>query len=665
VSTEMKSCFDSTHAPYLLADLPDGATLSTERAMTAAEQMLGAGAEALKVEVIDANSLSAIEALCTWGVPVVAHLGYTPQRGQLTRYGDLLTDAYQIFARARSARDAGASAIVLEMVSEAVNRALSWPRRGSLPIYSIFSGRAPYGAQSLNVWDAVFHPPGVRKYFPPTAELVADGELDRYTPSVIAGKLDQLLRMTLAGDFPLSPPSRMSTEDLRILRECDPWMTPSSDRLPAGPTPGSRLRQVRKIGVDSRAAEDPLELESSVRVYCRKFPAVFTTARHHLLRDEQGREYIDFISGAGSLNYGHNHPAIVGPMLQYLRRGGIVQGMDLHTTAKREFIRTFQHVILEPRALDYRLQFTGPTGTNAIEAAFKLARTVTGRTEIIAFTNGFHGMTLGALAATATPFKRAGAGVPLPHVTRMPYDGYLGPGIDTMDVVTAFLDDHERGVDLPAAFVVETVQGEGGLYTASTKWLNRLATLARERGILLIVDDIQTGSGRTGTFFGFENANLYPDLVCLSKSLGGIGLPVALLLVKPEFDGQRPGEHSGTFRGNNLAFVAGTAALSMWSDPRFEQNIGVLSALLDRRLRSLAEHDTDGSAEVRGRGLMMGIAWADGARAARISTTAFGLGLLAETCGPFGNVLKVMPPLTIADDALHRGLDILEEAVLS
>jgi diaminobutyrate-2-oxoglutarate transaminase len=659
VRDEMDRVFAGADAPYLLGDLPEGATETPAKAVESARRMVDAGAEAIKVEIADDHTLATLERLSESDVPIVAHLGYTPQGGQLRRHGDSLPDALAIFALARRARDAGAFAIVLEMVSEVVNRALSCPREGALLTYSIFSGRAPYGGQSLNVWDAVFRRSRPSKYFPPTADLTVERDRELYAPPLIAAKLGELLHLTLAGEFPLSPPARMEQSELEAVLGTDPWAAPP----PSGPVNGRAAGPGPRASATQRRAASDDELESSVRTYCRKFPAVFTSARHHLVWDEHGREYVDFLCGAGALNYGHNHPDIVGPMVEYIGRDGIVHGMDLATSAKREFMRALEGVILKPRGLNYRLQFTGPTGTNAVEAAFKVARRVTGRTGIVAFTNGFHGMSLGALAATGNSFKRAGAGVPLAHVTRMPYDGYLGDGVDTLDLLASVLDDPGSGVDLPAAVIVETVQGEGGVNVATPKWLRRLEHLAHARGILLIVDEIQTGCGRTGKFFSFEESGLQPDLVCLSKSLGGIGLPVAMVLIKPELDQQQPGEHSGTFRGNNLAFVAGTAALSMWTDPRFEEQIESRAAVVEARLGVIARDAKTDSCEVRGRGLLRGLRWSDRARAARVSQAAFEMGVLVETCGSFDDVLKVMPPLTIELGELRRGLDLLGSAV--
>lgn len=404
-------------------------------------------------------------------------------------------------------------------------------------------------------------------------------------------------------------------------------------------------------------------LESAVRTYCRRFPTVFTRARGHTMFDEQGRSYTDFLSGAGALNYGHNHPALKRAVIDYLQSDGPVHGLDLYTTAKARFLRRFDEVVLRPRGWQYRIQFTGPTGTNAVEAALKVSRRVTGRTNVIAFTNGFHGLSLGALATSGTAFKRGAAGVPLTNVTRMPYDGYLGDGYDTITYLERMLDDAGSGIDAPAAFLVETVQGEGGLAAASPQWLRRLEGVARARGILLVVDDIQAGCGRTGRFFSFEEAGCVPDIVCLSKSISGYGLPMALALIRPEVDQLGPGEHSGTFRGHNLAFVAATAALDLWAAPGFDDALSRACTTMDIELAALAERYAALGCAPRGRGMLRGLAFTDPELADRVSQEAFHGGLLVETSGSAGQVLKIMPPITIDDDALRRGLALLGEAI--
>lgn len=404
-------------------------------------------------------------------------------------------------------------------------------------------------------------------------------------------------------------------------------------------------------------------LESNVRSYCRKFPAVLTSANNAVISDESGRDYIDFLCGAGALNYGHNNEKIKAELIAYLNSNGITHSLDLHTTAKRQFLERFEEVILQPRGYRYKVQFAGPTGTNAMEAALKLARKATQRTPVVAFTNAFHGMSLGSLALTARSHKRAAAGTDLPNVVRMPFDGFLERDVNTLDYIEALLFGAGGGIDKPAAFVVETLQAEGGLNVASNQWLAGLSKLAREHDIMLIVDDIQAGCGRTGKFFSFERAKIEPDIVCLSKSIGGYGLPMSLVLIKPDLDVWEPGEHTGTFRGNNLAFVAATRALDFWTDKQFEDQIAEKAELLSAGLRSIVRWRPEGHPEVRGLGLIQGIAWRDGNIAGAVSAKAFDLGVIAEVCGPGNNVLKVMPPLTIEPRLLTEGLRRLAASV--
>ena len=404
-------------------------------------------------------------------------------------------------------------------------------------------------------------------------------------------------------------------------------------------------------------------LESEVRSYCRAFPVVFERAEGEYLIAEGGRRYLDFFAGAGVLNYGHNPPAMQRKLIEYLGSGGLVHSLDMATSAKRQFLETFEEVVLKPRKLRYKVQFPGPTGTNAVEAALKLARKVTGRHNVISFTNAFHGMTLGSLAVTGNGFKRAGAGVALPSTTVMPFDGYLGEDVDTLDVLAAYLEDAGSGVDRPAAVILETVQAEGGVNAARFEWLQRLARLVREHGALLIVDDIQVGCGRTGPFFSFEKASIQPDIVCLSKSLSGFGLPLAVVLIKPELDRWQPGEHNGTFRGHNLAFVTATEALSYWRDDSLHREVEAKARLVTEGLRDIAQRHPEAGAELRGRGLIQGLRFDDAELAGRVSRQAFERGLVIETAGAQDEVLKLLPPLTIDRQALRHGLDVIDASL--
>jgi diaminobutyrate-2-oxoglutarate transaminase len=404
--------------------------------------------------------------------------------------------------------------------------------------------------------------------------------------------------------------------------------------------------------------------ESNVRSYCRNFPTVFKTAQDSWMIDTHGRKYLDFLSGAGALNYGHNNPAIINPVMAYMHNGGIIHSLDMYTTAKAEFLTALTNLVLKPRMLEYRIQFPGPTGTNAIEAALKLARKVTGRTGVIAFSNGFHGMTLGALSATANTSKRHGAGQPLGNTSFMPYEGYLGSHIDSMQMIEPMLSNPGSGIDAPAAFLVEMVQGEGGLNAASNAWIKRLSELARDIGALLIIDDIQAGNGRTGSFFSFEPSGIKPDIIALSKSLSGFGTPLSLVFIRPDLDCWKPGEHNGTFRGNNLAFVGATAAINTyWSDTNFEESLVRKSAWIAKALGRIVEDLPLGTAIVRGRGLFTGIAFSDPQIANQSARQLFEDGMVIETCGPRNEVLKLFPPLTISDDDLELGLSQIAHSV--
>lgn len=390
--------------------------------------------------------------------------------------------------------------------------------------------------------------------------------------------------------------------------------------------------------------------ESNVRSYCREFPAVFERAAGAYLWDSSGRRYVDLLCGAGALNYGHNPPEITRRLVEYLGSGGPVQSLDLYTVAKAEFLEKFVETVLLPRHMcDYVMQFPGPAGTLAVEAALKLARKVTGRSNVIAFTGGFHGASLGSLAASSSPVLRGAAGLPLAGVSVLPYHGFLGDQ-DTAAVLAAMLGPGS-GIDPPAAILLETVQGEGGLNAASGDWLRAVQQTARDAGALLIVDDIQAGCGRTGRFFSTEHVpGLDPDIICLSKSLSGLGLPLAMTLIRRDLDKWRPGEHNGTFRGQNLAFVTGAAALDYWADPAFTGRLDrfaqTVRAALTRLAGELAEQTGRPVAAVVGRGTMSGLRFADPGVAAQVKDELFRACVIAETSGG-GRTLKLFPPLTM------------------
>lgn len=406
-------------------------------------------------------------------------------------------------------------------------------------------------------------------------------------------------------------------------------------------------------------------MESEVRGYIRSFPVIFKQARGSVLIDEEGKEYIDFFSGAGTLNYGHNNPVLKNKMLEYLDTDGLVHGLDMATSAKKNFLETVDRVLFRPRGWDYTLQFTGPTGTNAVEAALKLARLVKGRQNIVSFTHGFHGVSGGSLAVTANAKFRDAAGVALGNTSFVPYDGYFGPDVNTIAYLERMLEDSSSGMDHPAAVIVETVQGEGGVNVASWRWLKELEKLCGKYDMLLIVDDIQVGCGRTGSFFSFESAGIKPDIITLSKSLSGFGLPMSLVLMKPELDIWKPGAHSGTFRGNNLAFVTAAQALdSYWSNDVLADETRRKERLVRDWLENLVHSYPMAGLSVRGRGLIQGLATAAGDdTASLVAKKAFEHGLVIETSGANDEVLKVLPALTIEDELLTKGLEIIERCV--
>ena len=403
-------------------------------------------------------------------------------------------------------------------------------------------------------------------------------------------------------------------------------------------------------------------IESEVRSYSRTWPATFDKAGGSWLYAEDGTPYLDFFAGAGALNYGHNNPALKRKLIEYIERDGVTHGLDQATVAKREFLETLDEKLLKPRNLDYKVQFPGPTGTNSVESALKLARKITGRESMISFTNAFHGMTLGSLSVTGNSMKRGGAGIPLVHATPMPYDNYFDGQYPDFLYFERLLQDSGSGLNEPAAVIVETLQGEGGINNSRPEWLRGLRELCDKHGMLLIVDDVQMGCGRTGPFFSFEEAGIVPDIVCLSKSIGGYGMPLALTLIKSELDVWEPGEHNGTFRGNNPAFVTASEALRLyWSDDQLQQSTLVKGERVGEVIGDIAKK-YDG-AVAKGRGLARGLGFEDPEIAGKISKAAFDRKLILETSGPQSEVIKIMPPLTVSDEELEQGLSIIVDSV--
>ena len=402
--------------------------------------------------------------------------------------------------------------------------------------------------------------------------------------------------------------------------------------------------------------------ESQVRSYCRKYPVEFNRAKNAELYSVDGERYIDFLAVAGSMNYGHNNPEIKAKILEYLSEDNIINALDMYTAAKEEFLSTFEEKILKPRNLEYKVMCCGPTGTNANEAALKLARKNTGRMNVIAFSGAFHGMTLGSLAMTTDRTSREGASLPLTNVTFAPYDGTL----DSIAYLKWILEDDHSGIEKPAAIFLETIQAEGGINIASVEWLKEIRRICTENDILMVCDDIQVGVGRSGHFFSFERAGIEPDIVVLSKSISGFGMPMALLLIRPDLDIFRPAEHNGTFRGNQLSFVGGTAGINYFVEHHLDQEVQRKAAIVEKFMQEEIL-PLDSRLSYRGMGLMWGIDFGgvNPAFALEAVHEAFDRHLICEVAGRKDGVLKLMPPLTIPDDVLNEGLSIVKKAVIA
>lgn len=404
------------------------------------------------------------------------------------------------------------------------------------------------------------------------------------------------------------------------------------------------------------------QLESDVRSYCRSFPVVFDKAQGSLMYAVDGTTYIDFLAGAGALNYGHNETSIKRKIIDYLDAGSIVHGLDLYTVAKSNFLKAMNQHVLKPNEYPYKIQFCGPTGANAVEAALKIARKATGRTGIFSFMGGYHGMSLGSLAATGNRYHRGGSGIPLQGVSFMPYPHGFMNTFDSIDYIQAVLDDESSGIEKPAAIIFETIQAEGGVIVAETAWIQRLADLCKRHDILLICDDIQVGCGRTGPFLSFERAGITPDIVLLSKSISGYGLPLSVVMLKSELDLWMPAEHNGTFRGNQLAFVSGTAALEYWNTENVRAQVERKEKFVQKFMN---EHvnQLDPKINTRGLGLIWGIDLTDIGNPAEVVAECFERGLIIESAGRKGQVIKLLPALNIPMDLLEKGCSILGDAV--
>lgn len=348
-------------------------------------------------------------------------------------------------------------------------------------------------------------------------------------------------------------------------------------------------------------------------------------------------------------------------MIAYLSANGVTHALDLHTTTKRQFLESIERDLLKPRGWDYKVQFTGPTGADAVEAALKLARKATGRTKVVSFYGAYHGMTAGALAVTGNRTRR-GPGLSN-DVVFVPYEDSPYGEFDSMGFLERLANDQGSGSELPAAVIVESVQIQAGVYPASNLWLQRLRQWTRDHGVVLICDEIQAGCGRTGDFFGFERSGIVPDLITCAKSIGGFGLPMAIVLIRAGLDVWQPGDHIGTFRGNQLAFLTAQIALGYWRDEQFLKLLTDNSAAMTRAVAGFAE--IPGVASARSRGMIAGIDFGRGnvALAKDAQQRVLQAGVLVDRCGPNGEIIKLMPPVNTPTDQLEQGLNAFGEAV--
>jgi diaminobutyrate-2-oxoglutarate transaminase len=422
-------------------------------------------------------------------------------------------------------------------------------------------------------------------------------------------------------------------------------------------------------------------VESNARTYPRRLPLAIRKAQGIHVTDVDGRAYLDCLAGAGTLALGHNHPVVVEAIRHHLDEGCPLHTLDLTTPTKDQFVEELFASLPASFAARARVQFCGPTGSDAVEAALKLVKTATGRRSVLAFQGGYHGQTHGTLALMGNVGPKAPVPGLMPDVHFLPYPyTYRCPlgcrscdGRHTSDYVEYLLDDPEGGMAPPAGMVLEVVQGEGGSIPAPDDWLRNISRITRQREVPLIVDEVQTGWGRTGKLYAFEHAGIEPDVLVLSKAIGG-GLPLAVVVYREELDVWKPGAHAGTFRGNQLAMAAGLATLRYIQENDLPAHAARMGQRLQARLREIQDaHPFVG--DVRGRGLMVGAEivgpdsrdrWGrpphDGARARRIQQECFRRGLILEVGGRHGSVLRFLPPLIVTEAEVDQIGDIVAAA---
>ncbi|MGW1759172.1 diaminobutyrate--2-oxoglutarate transaminase family protein [Streptomyces mirabilis] len=453
--------------------------------------------------------------------------------------------------------------------------------------------------------------------------------------------------------------------------------------VPVGREPEESRERVPGVSEGARAAHEGIlrrqsARESAARTYARALPIVPVRARGLTIEGADGRRYLDCLSGAGTLALGHNHPVVLEAIRKVLDSGAPLHVLDLATPVKDAFTTELFGTLPPEFAARARVQFCGPAGTDAVEAAFKLVRAATGRTGMLAFTGAYHGMTAGALEASGGATEVRVARLPYPQDYRCPFGIGGERGAELAARWTeSLLDDTKSGVPRPAGMILEPVQGEGGVIPAPDDWMRRMREITAARSIPLIADEVQTGVGRTGTFWAVEHSGITPDVMVLSKAIGG-SLPLAVVVYRDDLDVWQPGAHAGTFRGNQLAMAAGTATLAYVRENGLAERAATLGSHMLTQLRGLAE-EFPCIGDVRGRGLMIGVELVDPETApdtttddprpaapelaAAVQRECLRRGLIVELGGRRASVVRLLPPLTISDEQATAVLDRLADAV--
>jgi len=425
--------------------------------------------------------------------------------------------------------------------------------------------------------------------------------------------------------------------------------------------------------------------ESNARSYPRRIPLALKRARGIHVEDVEGRRFIDCLAGAGTLALGHNHPVVIEAIRHVLAEELPLHTLDLTTPVKDQFVQDLFALLPADLAVQAKIHFAGPSGADAVEAALKLVRTATGRSTVLSFQGAYHGMTQGALSLMGSlgPKKPLGSllshGVqflPYPYDYRCPFGlgGEQGVKVN-LHYLENLLNDPEGGVQTPAAIIVEAVQGEGGMIPASVEWLRGVRRITEQAGVALIVDEVQSGFGRTGRMFAFEHAGIIPDVVVMSKAIGG-SLPLAVIVYRDWLDTWKPGAHAGTFRGNQMAMATGSAVMRYLKTHDVLAHVTAMGARLTERLRQL-QLDFPHLGDIRGRGLMLGVEMvepfgeldaqghppASGRLAAAVQHQCLKRGLILELGGRHGAVVRFLPPLIISASEIDEVATIFQRAL--